>query len=98
MDRRGFLKLFGGAAAAGVAAPLIPFNRVWSFPKNIVIAKTFADFEIGDMVTIEHCSVPLTVTRVFPDRVLLRPFVPHVSKIHWYTRDDIYRLKRLAES
>lgn len=65
MDRRGFLKLFGGVAAAAAAAPLIPFNRVWSFPKEIVIGRTlqfrfpprFAigdQFSIGDVVTVEE--------------------------------------------
>jgi hypothetical protein len=44
LDRRGFLKLFGGAAAAAVAAPLIPFNRLWSFPTNIVIP------EVGELI------------------------------------------------
>lgn len=38
MDRRGFLKLFAGAAVAAVAAEAIPFNRVWSFPSQIRIA------------------------------------------------------------
>lgn len=40
MDRRGFLKLLSGATAAAAAAPLIPFNRVWSFPKEIVLPRT----------------------------------------------------------
>lgn len=36
MERRGFLK-FLGASVAGIALEqAIPFNRVWSFPKEII--------------------------------------------------------------
>ena len=57
MDRRGFLKLFGGVAAAAAAAPMIPFNRVWSFPSKIVIPDSGAlgrafGFDWSDEVTV----------------------------------------------
>src|SRR5580693_940750 len=39
MDRRKFLSLLGMGVAAAAAEQVIPLGRVWSFPKNIVIAK-----------------------------------------------------------
>lgn len=48
MNRRGFLKLFGGAAAAAAAAPMIPFGRVWSFPSKIVVPELSLD-ELEDL-------------------------------------------------
>lgn len=38
MDRRGFLKMLGIAAGGVALDAAIPLGRVWSFPKNIVIA------------------------------------------------------------
>lgn len=38
MNRRGFLKALGVGVAGIALKEAIPFNRVWSFPKNIVIA------------------------------------------------------------
>jgi hypothetical protein len=38
MNRRGFLGLLGGAFAGVALDRVIPFGRVWSFPKEIVIA------------------------------------------------------------
>lgn len=43
LERRGFLKMFAGAAAAAAVAPLIPFGRVWSFPSKIVIPELSID-------------------------------------------------------
>jgi len=37
MERRGFLKLLGLGVAGIALDQAIPFNRVWSFPKNIVV-------------------------------------------------------------
>lgn len=69
MDRRIFLRNLVGAAAAAAAVPAIPFNRVWSFPKEIILPRlTFAElenrylspavrqlaFDIGDIVTIKN--------------------------------------------
>jgi hypothetical protein len=39
MERRGFLKLFGAGLAGIALGDAIPFGRVWSFPKNIIIPK-----------------------------------------------------------
>jgi hypothetical protein len=39
MDRRGFLKLLGAGVGGLALDQAIPFNRVWSFPKKIVIAQ-----------------------------------------------------------
>jgi hypothetical protein len=39
LDRRRFLSLLGLGATAALAAEAIPFNRVWSFPKQIVLAR-----------------------------------------------------------
>jgi hypothetical protein len=52
MDRRGFLKLFSSGIAAAAVAPVIPFNRVWSFPKEIVIPKSAGVLKVGDIFTI----------------------------------------------
>ena len=38
MDRRGFLKLFTAGVAGIALEQAIPLGRVWSFPKEIVIA------------------------------------------------------------
>lgn len=37
MNRRGFLQLLGLGAGAIAAEQVIPFNRVWSFPTQIVM-------------------------------------------------------------
>lgn len=63
MERRGFLKLFGGAVAGIALEQAIPLGRVWSFPKKIVVSdwavpkSTFITvrelhFQNGDIVTI----------------------------------------------
>lgn len=38
MNRRSFLGLFGAGVAGIAISKAIPFGRVWSFPKEIVIA------------------------------------------------------------
>jgi len=43
MERRQFLSLIG-TGVAGLALRAIPLGRVWSFPKQIVIAKGDLDF------------------------------------------------------
>lgn len=42
MERRNFLRLFGGAVAGIALDQAIPLGRVWSFPKKIV----FADVDV----------------------------------------------------
>lgn len=38
MNRRGFLSFLGAALAGAAVDQVIPLGRVWSFPKEIVIA------------------------------------------------------------
>ena len=52
MNRRSFLQL----AIAAVAAEAIPFNRVWSFPSKIVVAKLETPFS--------NCGLPITAEMV----------------------------------
>lgn len=40
MNRRGFMGLLLGFAAAEAVDSVIPLNRVWSFPSNIVLPQT----------------------------------------------------------
>lgn len=73
MDRRGFLKLFGVGVAGLALEQAIPFGRVWSFPKEIVIGKTLSvrfppRFEIGDVISVSDFG-PYIVTRVRPDEL-----------------------------
>jgi len=42
MDRRGFLKLFGAAVAGIALEQAVPLGRVWSFPKEIVLAQSMS--------------------------------------------------------
>jgi hypothetical protein len=45
MNRRNFLSLFSAGVAGIALEQAIPLGRVWSFPKEIMIAKTpFEDF------------------------------------------------------
>lgn len=44
MNRRGFLQVLGIAVGGIALEQAIPFNRVWSFPKNIVIPKNHSDY------------------------------------------------------
>ena len=82
MDRRGFLK-FLSAGVAGIALEhAIPLGRVWSFPKNIVIAESGVSagnvgshlaigfpqrFVIGDVVRFAKWPGMFVVSRVHPE-------------------------------
>lgn len=70
MERRGFLKLFGGAAAAAVAAPLIPFNRVWSFPSKIATPRGLS----VDTWWGERFPIGSTLRIRLPQRFLVRDY------------------------
>jgi hypothetical protein len=59
MDRRGFLKLLGGTVGGLALAEAIPFNRVWSFPKKIVIAKP----DLKKLATIYYDPVAIQALR-----------------------------------
>ena len=54
VSRRGFIGLFGAAAAGVLLEEAIPFGRVWSFPKNIVIAKRVLTYDDITRVTLEQ--------------------------------------------
>lgn len=64
--------MLGAGAASAAIAPAIPRNRVWSFPKNIVVPQLVGStlnirmpmrFAIGDVITVNTYG-PLIVTRV----------------------------------
>jgi hypothetical protein len=51
MNRRNFLSLFPGAIAGIALHQAIPFNRVWSFPRNISY-RGGVDFAVGESFSI----------------------------------------------
>jgi hypothetical protein len=68
MNRRGFLKLFSAGVAGIALDQAIPLGRVWSFPKEIVIAKTA-------MFTIRNgLGYPLGINRISSAISLNEPF------------------------
>lgn len=75
MDRRGFLKSLGmmiGGIALGEA---IPLNRVWSFPKQIVIAKPETIRPLFDeisAITIDSFQRTMYFDRLFAPSPLLQ--------------------------
>jgi hypothetical protein len=80
MNRRGFISLLGAGAAGLALDRAIPFNRVWSFPKEIVIPKagdilSMASvnivnkplFQIGDIITIADWPGRFVISRIHSD-------------------------------
>jgi hypothetical protein len=65
MERRRFLQLLGIGAGGIVLEQAIPFGRVWSFPKNIVIAPQTLRFRVTQrwLVTDGLGYEPLFPTR-----------------------------------
>lgn len=68
MNRRGFLKGLGALVGGIAIEQAIPFNRVWSFPKEIKIAPTvimatieqYSDFvAMGNLATIYYDRLAL---------------------------------------
>jgi hypothetical protein len=58
MDRRGFLKMLGLGAGALALEQAIPLGRVWSFPKEIVVAPRLENtFLTVEYVTAEYLRV-----------------------------------------
>lgn len=55
MNRRGFLSLLGGVLGGIALDQAIPFNRVWSFPTNIVIADPLIEPEM-QLLTISQIT------------------------------------------
>lgn len=70
-DRRGFLRLLGGAAMAVAMEEAIPFGRVWSFPSRIVIANRLSMDELN-AVTIKYIEPILADNFFTPDMWFLR--------------------------
>jgi|ERR1051326_6792424 hypothetical protein len=86
MNRRNFLALFGAAVAGIALDQAIPFNRVWSFPQNIVvpdstlaIAPLSPFFAIGDIVSIGN--FPDLRDRLFKVSALLENGRAHLFEI-----------------
>lgn len=52
MNRRNFLSLLGLGVAGVALEQAIPLGRVWSFPKEIVVAKTPAELAFASLNTI----------------------------------------------
>lgn len=75
MNRRNFLSLLSSGVAGIALKEAIPFNRVWSFPKQIVIANSFPvgplnrfTLQIGDVVEVaDWDDIPFVVSRVLQD-------------------------------
>lgn len=78
MNRRGFLK-FLGAGVAGIALEeAIPFNRVWFFPKKIVIPEV----DVTPFATIYYSQDALNVLKAnmpFESIIKNRPPLPHAN-------------------
>jgi hypothetical protein len=53
MNRRNFLSLFGAGVAGIAISKAIPFGRVWSFPKEIVIPPQILGGLRSEWVTVE---------------------------------------------
>jgi len=60
VNRRGFLKMFGLAAGGVLLDQAIPNGRVWSFPKDIVVAKS------PIIVTLEEYADYAFIAERFP--------------------------------
>lgn len=56
MNRRSFLSLFGAGVAGIALEQAIPLGRVWSFPKEIVIADTLKAGDIFSMTSVNRVN------------------------------------------
>jgi hypothetical protein len=63
MDRRRFLSLFGVGVAGLALDQAIPLGRVWSFPKEIVIAEL--DVELITLECLRILRANLKVSTLF---------------------------------
>lgn len=67
-DRRGFLKFLGLGVAGIALEEAIPFNRVWSFPKQIVVAPESCDWvRVTETWMRFRCPERYVVTRQIGD-------------------------------
>ena len=67
MNRRSFLGLLGAAIAGVAVEQVIPFGRIWSFPKEIVIAPadTFLATDWISMKTLMVLREKLVIAEAF---------------------------------
>jgi len=63
MERRSFLTGLGTLLGGVLLEKAIPFNRVWSFPKNIVIRPAL-DFDAINATTLKYIT-PALLDEVF---------------------------------
>jgi hypothetical protein len=98
MNRRGFLSLFGSAAAAAVIDPAEllwkPGTKAFSFPPNRVTIPpsrlTISGFTIGDIITIGNNPCHFVVTDVAESSVLFKPLPRQKQPIAFLRYVDTY--------
>jgi len=91
MNRRGFLSLLGMGVAGIALEQAIPLGRVWSFPKEIVIAalseKEFEDLYIrpaAEQLVLEAFKMPwisAEALEVLEKNLLIQPYRPAGSSV-----------------
>ena len=86
MNRRNFLSLFSAGVAGVALEQAIPFGRVWSFPKEIVVPK-FVGFDpaFGSDFTIEEVwergfKIGDTLRIRLPQRFIVRDYIGDFSQ------------------
>ncbi len=87
MNRRGFLTGLGALVGGVLIDQAIPLNRVWSFPKNIVI-KPALD-EINE--TTLRYIVPTVMDSVFVNSPLMA-----YLKMHVVTYDGLFEERKIV--
>ena len=83
MERRGFLKLISGGVAGIVLNQAIPFNRVWSFPKEIIIPEIpITRFGLDLAYGADWSALPIgTLMRIrMPERFIVKEDIFDFSK------------------
>jgi hypothetical protein len=76
LDRRGFIGLLGVGLGGIALEQAIPFNRVWSFPKKIVIAPSIFDRDFsapapGQIFTFRPAGNPILL---IGDEITIGPY------------------------
>jgi len=79
MNRRSFLSLFSAGVAGLALEQAIPLGRVWSFPKEIVIAPPLASLDWPQDFP-RRMAVGSTVRIRFPQRFLIRDYIGDFSQ------------------
>ena len=103
MNRRGFFKALGAVVGGIALEQAIPFNRVWSFPKNIVIAQPkVIQATIGqyyDYMTFSNLALAALLDAVVDDarKEAAKQYSDELKKmIPYYDRKRVAQLNRLA--